>query len=366
MLPPLRPDLYARLSARFGDVAVAREGEGMIARKCAQQYGDEQGNKILRLEVDQPGEVYRICCPFCNDTRKRLWVNHLWAYREPSEGGKKPVSYMWLVRCFNEDCLSLPGRKSEFYKMVYDDVGYGQHFGEDIVADGKLSPTELKKARPPGLMTPLVQLPLNHPANAYLSSRGYDPRYFATQYRLTFCTKAFDEKYAALLEGRIILPIYMRGELVGWQARYLGEPPDKWCPKYFTMPGFHKTSCLYNFDTAVRYRYAVVTEGATKVWRYGVEGVGLFGNDCSTIQAQLLASSWEVVICLLDGNVPDKNLELYDSIRGGGPQVVLVELPPDREPGDYETSHLRALVAAAAGQRGVLLPDGLKEMSNGS
>ena len=34
------------------------------------------------LDIKEPGEQFRICCPFCHDTRFRLYISHMWGQRD--------------------------------------------------------------------------------------------------------------------------------------------------------------------------------------------------------------------------------------------------------------------------------------------
>ena len=66
------PTRYQLLCARFGKVMIANAGEATV-------FGTPRFNmKSGQIEstTTLSGEFYRIACPFCADTRHRLYVNY--------------------------------------------------------------------------------------------------------------------------------------------------------------------------------------------------------------------------------------------------------------------------------------------------
>ena len=76
MSNPLNPGLYRRLQLNFHRVKFADEGTAMQAQGVLDAAGDKQ------LIFTQSGEYYRICCPYCNDTRFRLYVSYMFGKRD--------------------------------------------------------------------------------------------------------------------------------------------------------------------------------------------------------------------------------------------------------------------------------------------
>ena len=70
--------LYNKLQALFGSVLIAR--------------------------ADAEDEDYRVNCPFCSDTRHRLYISCQWGVYDPFAGH----SNIHLIRCYNENCVN-PG-----------------------------------------------------------------------------------------------------------------------------------------------------------------------------------------------------------------------------------------------------------------
>jgi hypothetical protein len=347
----MRPDLYRRLEQRsrrygFGKVLFAHENEAMSCH-----YGADSITGRQRLIVDMPGEYLRVNCPFCTDTRHRLWINYQWGLYDPKIG----TLNLWLAICFNETaCMDKPGKPEELYRIVYNDVTNRRQVraGDTVNKGIKVDKAAICHFRPAGnVLYPLHVLPPHHRALAYLRSRGYDPNQLSLEHGVSYCADASAEFPKAF--DRIIVPIVMRGELVGWQGRYIGEPP-KGVMKYYNMPGMQKIKYLYNFDVASKYPFVVLTEGVTKVWRIGPEAVAQFGSTLAGFQAHLIDATWPTVVVYLDGNAHEQAEQAYCSLRAM-PNRVKILLPPGQEPGDFSQEYNRALILNEARKQGVTL-----------
>jgi hypothetical protein len=331
---PLRPELYTRLkhcSLFGGHVRIANEGEAMSAVIVREALS---GRK--RLHVRSPGEYYCVNCPFCNDTRQRLSINHMWGYLHPETKDR----HLWLCHCHNEGCIKSYDRQKVLYNEVFSDF---HHEDRDVVLTGN-RPTSLAptKADWPGLMVLIKDLAPSHPARKYLEGRGYDAQWLSDVMDVRLCLEHFDRFYMAA--GRIIIPVYMEGELVGWQARHVGDPRDKEVPKYWSMPGWKKTQCLYNFDNAKKHEHVVVCEGPTDVWSVGDDAVALFGKTASTTQLDLITRHWKKVFICLDGDAPEDAQHLYDALGSRIQEKVLVTLPSACDPGNMPQPTLRNMI----------------------
>jgi hypothetical protein len=300
------------------------------------------GNK-QSLEVQAAGEYYRVNCPFCGDTRHRLWINHMWGLRDPVTRSRN----LWLAWCYNEShCLKDYEKRERLYHAVFVDPPQ-----DDVVYEGERLEEEVGPAVMPGAVWRLSDLPSQHVARQYISQRRHDPDQLASYFDLRYCDSA-DPRWP-LTQGRLIIPCYMRQELVGWQARLLGEPPNKFTPKYYTLPSMKKGRVLYNFDLAGRFRSVVIVEGPADVWRYGPEAVAIMGSHLSTVQKQLIMARWQGAVIMLDGDALDAAQGAYDAL-GAMPRA-LVALPDGRDPDECDTEYLRASCEAAALRAGFSL-----------
>lgn len=340
---PLRPELYNRLKKKFIHVETVHPGEEMFCR-----YEDGE------MKITRSGEVYRVNCPYCPDTRKRLYINHRWGKYDDVLGSRQ----LWLLHCFNEECFkTYPERKLALYNDLFDPL-QDMPAAMDEVLRGEEDYDFSEPAFFPGIITPITKLPLDHAAVLYLRQRGFALDELYAFFKIGFCQNALPNVQMA--EGRIFIPVHKAGEFVGWQARVIGEQSSKFIPKYYSMPGWKKGLFIYNHDKAKEFNHVVICEGPTDVWRYGPEAVCLFGKCPSTSQAALLANDWDIHILMLDNDVSEKELtvattRLDQPHRTKPIKRIVVPLPPGQDPGSMNPDYVRALVSAAAAREGVTL-----------
>jgi len=324
---PLRPQLYSRLMEyAHGNVVIANEGEEMDF--C---YVIERGKPVI--SVNSPGEYYRISCPFCTDTRKRLWINHRWGLRD-----EKGRLNLFLAICYNENCLAAQGRAWQFYQTIFTEF---IHDLDDPVHKNHRADSIETKPEWPGRRVMLDEIWPNHPVRLYLQDRGYTTETLSRDFGVCYCMEAADDYRMA--QGRIIIPIFMKGELKGWQARLVGDQPHKSIPKYYSMPGMKKTKLLYNFDQACKYPHVVLCEGPTDVWTLGPEAVALFGKTVSDYQLGLVVAHWKTVYVCLDGEAIKEGQDVFDKLTNKVDKG-LVRLPLHSDPGSLPTATLREMV----------------------
>lgn len=341
----LCPALLAMLADSFNDhVAIGNEGEEMLGSVDKDAYTGK-----LQRQVHHGGEYYRVNCPFCNDTRQRLWISHRWGQRDPETGSLN----LHLAICYNEsDCLQVLGRSRELYRLVYSQ--FTHELGEDVLKPAhRAEPARV--AHWPGRRVRIDELLPNHPARKYLVERGFDIDFLVTKLGVCLCIEAADEYQLA--QSRIIIPILMNGDLKGWQARYVGDPGNKNVPKYYSMPGRKKSELLYNFDSARKYPFVVICEGVTDVWAAGPASVALFGKTMSAMQKMLVGSTWQdgTAVILLDGDAGDDAQKIHAELEGVVRQRVLVRLPGRTDPGELPFHVLEKHVCQAAHDQGVVL-----------
>src|SRR4249920_1968854 len=105
MTSPLNPRLYRLLQDNFGTVKIASPGEAMIAQSVREPVSDRP-----MLAITHSGEYYRLCCPYCNDTRYRLYVNHM--YGQKDRFGRR---MKFLAVCYNETaCMAKRENQDDF------------------------------------------------------------------------------------------------------------------------------------------------------------------------------------------------------------------------------------------------------------
>lgn len=372
---PLNPVLYQCLCRRFGDVEVVAPGEALQGRYAAARVpvGFEaslrpmQPNRGPRqeLHVDHSGEEYKLDCPFCNDTRKRLFVNHRWSVRDERSGSDN----LWLAHCWNEECLASRQTQLRLLEMVYAGRGSPRY---QQVRVGVAAPEEAPVVQSPGVTISLLELAEKHPqhpALRYLHDRKFDIERLARQYEIGYCLHS---RYT-LASDRIYIPIRMAGTLRGWQVRWPRDwnPGDP--PKYWSCPNMRRRSVWYNGDRAVKYRTPVIVEGPADVWGYGTQALGVIGKTMSAgLRRKLVALCGEGACVVMLDPEPDekmkarqgkryvhhieklaKQLEGDEHAPGFRKGVVRVYLPLGTDPGSLPRSDSRDAIRDAAKEQGI-------------
>lgn len=117
----------------------------------------------------------------------------------------------------------------------------------------------------------------------------FDIRYEPSRYR----SKAGKEYYGPAL----LIPHFYRGDLVGYQERWLDEERPKWIPKYTNSDNFPKADTLFNWDGAKeearRGLPVLVVEStmtAIRLWEIGYAAVATFGASVRDEQIRLLST----------------------------------------------------------------------------
>ena len=352
MVAPLNPVLYRLLKRKFGSVKIASEGESYIA-------GNEMWNPVtdrFDTEVIQTGEYYQVCCPFCSDTKFRLYINHMWC---KESGGSR---LMHMAICFNDtNCLRAWAARQDLLEEITeleDDVLF-----EARIKPGKEVDPEDVEISWPGPCTRVDRLPRKHLAVQYLIGRGFDPERIGKFYNVRYCHDSF----RWMAKDRLIIPVYSKRKMVGWQGRFTGEM--KWSnpnapPKYYTSPGMPRRLVLYNIANAARYRTGVIVEGPTDVWAFGPMAVCTLGSTMTARQQSLFKSAFKgrSAILLYDPEEYEKPGVKKLMNNFGGKNVfsdgfAAVKLPVGTDPGRYTGTDgrrfMREFVAEEARKQGV-------------
>ena len=333
---PLNAALYSLLEHRFGVVKIANEG----AQAHVQRLRDPLHPGRIIKRGQSWGEYYRVCCPFCNDSAHKLWVNHL--YGADVEFGRRTDTY--LARCYKNACLDKPGRLEQLEDLIF---GANKRFIPKIsirASDADAPPVTVPSA---GEIVLLDELPEYHPAVEYLVSRGFDVQALATEFRIGVCATPSSSKFD-LMRSRIYIPIYFHQQLVGWQGRAIGASANGM--KYYNAPGTPKSRLLYNYDVAATQPVVVVVEGVPSVWRLGAAGVCIFGKTMSHWQQMTVATTWanKPTFIMLDSDAHEELDSLTVSLCQRNVNVVPVILPDARDPADYSRAQLFDLLTSAA------------------
>ena len=348
---PLNPMLYARLANEFGRVIIGNPGVA-LPRPVSVIVNPLTGAR--RREHPKHVEHYRVRCPYCRDHKPRLNVAYFWGQLDEEH---EPIRH--AVNCFNEDCLS---DKDNFLDFVERMSGL-------MVArrQPKIDPTSsagrIETASLPGECVRVDAMTESSPAIDYLLMRRFNLRELGQKYDIRVCLNS----YVDGVTGRIVCPVFHRGRVVGWQARYPGELrwKEAGVVKYRTMTGLHTSQVLYNLDRARTWTTIVVMEGVTDVWRFGSCGVASFGKALSGRHIQLLRRANPDAVVLLydfDGQKSESVLRSIASLRRAfGKKFVNVVPPPNVDPGASDRDFIREFVRVQAAKSGVKVVYRLRE-----
>ena len=302
----LNPTLYQRLVSTFKHVRIAHQGENQIRRIVRNLTTNK-----LEVALVQAGETYKICCPFCSDTRFRCNINYM--YGQKNELGQ---DMKHLAHCFNAGCpLSIHER--EAYNQLFDILTANKikDLSKVSVREGKTIDVDTIRANWPGKVVRIDELPDDHEACVYLrDERHFNVSILAKSYDVHWCFES-DKK---LCTDRLIIPIYRNKTMVGWQARPAFD--IDWStvnyPKYYTAPGTPKNHILYNLDNARKYKTGIIVEGVTDVWRIGANAVCTLGASLSKAQQDLFVENFKdhSGVLLYDPDLPEKAPKLWSSL----------------------------------------------------
>ena len=315
------------LRRNLGNVGVSGGGSASVMRTPDWSRGGR-----LRTHVTG-GEYYIVNCPFCRDTRQRLWINALWGTRDQATGQE-----LWhLAVCYNENCLASESCRIELREIVHAFPAQSCRRVTTKVVE--------RSGTSPAITLPAGRVPVNSPecpahVQYYLEARAFDLDELATRWQVSYVRHSTDAR--PQLHDRILIPVLrpavcgdMRPLLAGWQARTVGDNGAG--KKYLNSTGMMKSALLYGLPGAMKSRCpAVIVEGVTDVWRLGPGAVALFGKSASKSQVSLIATHFanRQICIMLDADAADEALELRvkldQAVRDFGRrnQVRIVKLSP--------------------------------------
>jgi len=192
-------------------------------------------------------------------------------------------------------------------------------------------------------------------ASEYLLSRHMDPQMLGELYDVSFCHESVTNPIVA---GKLIIPIYMHGSMVSWQARPPYDTDWKLTgqPKYYNCPRTNKRLMLYGFDRAKVSPFCFVAEGVTDVWAIGDGALSILGKTMAPSQGMLIGSNWQVAVIVLDADAQDRAVKVQDMLERDcnmQGRVVNVRLPDGLDPASIDSEYFWDLVHWSATQAGV-------------
>jgi len=350
----LNPSLHHRLRQSFGHVDIVNEDAPI-------RIEDRPGlERTKRWKVDS-GEQYRVDCPFCGDTRGRLYISYAWGM-----DSKVGFPASKLVVCHNERCQEDPANNMRVFlerklNQYFSDVRRGIVNVPKPVAGAAAVPRKKLEFPKPEWTVPVNQLGKVHGhVKEYLQDRrkfNLDVLYnsYGVVYAYEYPVSDSGKDYS-WLAGRIFIPVVDHGEVIGWQARIIDDNSFS-KSKYFNCPGWQKSADIYSIDYARQNRLGLLVEGVTDVWRVGGGAFSTFGKVLSPVQEDVVTNNWQAVGVLYD---PDTDTDKMKSaakaimkLRQKVPMVFRVQLPDGRDPADCDFKTVWDCIERDAGRVGL-------------
>lgn len=249
------------------------------------------------------GEQYAVNCPFCGDTRHRLYVSHMWNQIIETSNHVKYHCSKHLIRCFNEDCQ----RKEENFNQLCERLIHVMKNPQVIrladvqTVELQTNLTTIKNQVPyPEQAMSLRDPRVPHHVLQYLENRGFDIDYVASWgVQVAWIPYPIQGEEIPMKYPILIVPVYQYGHYWFWQGRLV--PVDgtehgdlerratgEFYSKYYIPRGAKKNWALYNLDNAEKFSEVAIVEGVTDVWRIGDNAVATFGKQLSPAQKKTL------------------------------------------------------------------------------
>ena len=273
-------------------------------------------------------------CPSCHlrgeptpDIHKKLWINvekgTFYCYRCNWSGSLIKLIQKVMNTSYLNVIKTLKGTPLDI--LDHMDLKLNLERREpDLTTDAILRDVEL----------PYGYEPIDSP-HPYLEKRGI-PWKYAQKYDWGVSVSGYTK-------DRIIVPTFMDGRIVFWQARWTGKD-DKDIKKVLNPKGVSARGVLYNFDVATKYKTVIIVEGFIDAVKTGSDAVATNGKRIHPEQLEFLKDAGvESLVLMWDRDAfsdgKEKKLSSVDTalslIRAYGFGVKVVRLPDERDPGSY-------------------------------
>ena len=346
----LNPELYHALCAAFPNgVKISGQGVPFLGR-IEPDVVNAHRTKVI---VVQAGEYYCVCCPYCGDTRHRLWINHRWGSELIQ--GKYKTTLRHLAHCYNENCESREDFKADLKARI---TGRGL-IRQTVIMDKDMKPEPLKPLELTGKYIRVDKLPKQHAAVRYIEQvRHMNVEELGSLWDVVWF------EYSPILppNNRLFVPYYVNDAagnkmLVGGQAHWLdvitlnGTPPKGEGVKWFTLPGSKTSQSLFNYNRAAKQsKLVVIVEGPFDAMVLGPEfSIALFGHSVSHVQKQLLYDTWAkegAAVLALDPDVAkEKKVIELEQWFSTWPKHTILRVPDGKDIGDYSRDNAWKMIA---------------------
>ena len=353
------PKLFRAMQKVFGETPrIINEGSPCRLTGVYAEYSFVPKTQELPAKSTSGGEQYAVNCKFCNDTRHRLYISHMWD-TEFVQGNCRYHCSDRLMRCWNEECVSDKNDETRLNRQriinsLREAMGSITEIDEDelvptedepqcALANQCLYPEDAKHLTDPN--TPDT-------VKSYLAARGFDLKTLYEDFRIDWI-----DRYGKFHHPILVVPVYQNGDYWFWQGRLVpidgtvrGEverdrSTGYLFPKYYFPHGVKKAWSLYNMDAARLRDTVCIVEGVTDVWAIGnnpkISAVAKFGRSVSVTQLDLLTKQFfnKHIILVPDMDDPEALKEANEDLirlraKGVFRSVEIALLPEGKDPCD--------------------------------
>lgn len=284
----LNGNLYYRLKQVFKDVEILNEN---IAPRI-KMLDKAKYSREWEFEPDSAGELYRVDCPICGDTKKHCYISSL-SYTCPKIGDITLSRSPLIVTCFRRNCFKgNPENRKKISAAIEGDINIDMEcsaeqslFGNSLVLEDHLHVNSDN--------TILKWSPDYHPVTNdapsevldYIDKRGIGWR--DIQELKIGWGKCWNHKNKSFIGNNnwLQFPIFDQAGFRGMQSRQLCEGCNM---KYFFDTRTPKSMVLYNRQRASKYDIVAICEGIIDALHIGRCGMAFFGSRPSAPQIKLL------------------------------------------------------------------------------
>jgi len=165
-----------------------------------------------------------------------------------------------------------------------------------------------------------------------------------THFKLGICREGY-------YKNRIIIPIYHNEEIVGFQARWIGNADEAEVKRYLFASGFVTNNYLFNYDGVKDCKALILVEGSINVMSMrekNFSAVAAFSaKDLSIRQLKLLVDLGldELIICFDNdrNNVGQTSAKRNMKKLRNYFDVSIMSLPLEKDPNDLDEQQLKAI-----------------------
>ena len=280
-----------------------------------------------------------VCCPICNETRYRMYINRL--------SGK-----VYCHNCgFKTNLLGLiqhiEGVSFTKAKELFKDIQGNLYLPEDIskrLSDQILFERVTLNKRPIPLPDEYIELNPSITKGFVKQAVNYLHKRKITDNQII--SHKFGYCLTGEYKGRIIIPITENGDLKFWVARAISKEV-RLKEKSPSNEDYQisKSEVLFNIDVAVRkYNAVVLSEGIFDALSWGDIGVAMLGKTLYQEQLNILLDYRElinIIYIAVDWDARDKATQIAEQLQEYF-EVAIINIPQEfDDPNNYLINHNR-------------------------